>query len=241
MSYVYMKVLESAPERYDRGMSILTLGRLEQAKREVAALIEPGQRVLDIGCGTGTLTVLMTQRGAQVTGVDISPPMLSIAARRVREAGLEERVTLREVGAVELDTAFPDGSFDCITSSLMFSELSPDEADYTLRQCHRLLRPGGRLAITDEVLPDTFAGRLGTLLLRLPFAILTFVLTQNTTRRVAGLAPRITAAGFRIIEVRRYLLGTLRTFVAERLSKTSARARLSSAEASVEPSAASEV
>ena len=216
MSYVYMKVLESAPERYDRGMSILTLGRLERARRDVAALIEPGWRVLDIGCGTGALAVLMARRGAQVVGIDIAPPMLAIAARRVRQAGLEERVELRELGAVELDGAFPDESFDCITSSLVFSELSPDEIDYTLRQCYRLLRPGGRLVITDEVLPDSSAGRLATLLFRLPFAILTFVLTQNTTRRVAGLAPRITAAGFRITQVRRYLLGTLHTFVAQK-------------------------
>ncbi len=220
MSYVYMKVLESAPERYDRGMSILTLGRLERARRDVAALVEPGWRVLDIGCGTGALAVLLARRGAQVVGVDIAPSMLAIAARRVREAGLERRVELRELGAAELDSAFPDESFDCITSSLMFSELSPDEMDYTLRQCHRLLRPGGRLVITDEVLPDSPLGRLATLLFRLPFAILTFILTQNTTRRVAGLAPRITAAGFRIIEVRHYLLGTLRTFVADRLPKS---------------------
>jgi ubiquinone/menaquinone biosynthesis C-methylase UbiE len=215
MSYVYMKVLESAPERYDRGMRILTLGRLERARRDVAALIEPGQRVLDIGCGTGTLAVLMAQRGAQVVGVDIAPPMLAIAARRVREAGLEERIELRELGAVELDNAFPNGSFDCITSSLVFSELSPDEMDYTLRQCHRLLMPGGQLVITDEVLPDSLPGQLATLLLRLPFAILTFILTQNTTRRVGGLAPRITAAGFHIIQVRHYLLGTLRIYIAQ--------------------------
>jgi ubiquinone/menaquinone biosynthesis C-methylase UbiE len=211
-----MKVLESAPERYDRGMRILTLGRLERARRDVVALIEPGQRLLDIGCGTGTLAVLMAQRGAQVVGVDIAPPMLAIAARRVREAGLEKRVELRELGAVELDTAFPDGSFDCIASNLVFSELSPDEMDYTLRQCHRLLVPGGQLVITDEVLPDSLPGQLATLLLRLPFAILTFILTQNTTRRVGGLAPRITAAGFHITQVRRYLLGTLRTFVAQK-------------------------
>jgi ubiquinone/menaquinone biosynthesis C-methylase UbiE len=218
VSYVYMKVLESAPERYDRGMRILTLGRLKQARRDVAALIEPGQWVLDIGCGTGALAVLMAQRGAQVVGVDIAPPMLAIAARRVREAGLEERVKLRELGAVELDTAFPNQSFDCITSSLVFSELSPDEMDYTLRQCHRLLVPGGQLVITDEVLSDSLLSRWATLLFRLPFAIVTFILTQNTTRRVGGLAPRITAAGFHITQVRHYLLGTLCTFIAQKES-----------------------
>jgi ubiquinone/menaquinone biosynthesis C-methylase UbiE len=55
MSYVFMKVLESAPERYDRGMRLLTLGRLERVHRDIAAWVSAGDRVLDLGCGTGAL------------------------------------------------------------------------------------------------------------------------------------------------------------------------------------------
>ncbi len=216
MSYVYMKVLESSPQRYDRGMQLLTLGRLARAQRDIAARIQAGWRVLDIGCGTGTLAVMMASRGAQVTGVDISPPMLSVAHEKVRTAGLQERVTLRELGVTELDTAFPDGSFDAVTSSLAFSELSDDEVTYALRQAHRLLRPAGLLMICDEVRPDSLAGRMGAGLVRLPFVLVTFLLTQNTTSQVSDLSPRIEAAGFRMEEVRRYLLGTLQTFAARK-------------------------
>jgi ubiquinone/menaquinone biosynthesis C-methylase UbiE len=49
MSHVYMKVLESAPERYERGMRILTLGRLERVRRDIAARLSAGDRVLDLG------------------------------------------------------------------------------------------------------------------------------------------------------------------------------------------------
>ncbi len=216
MSYVYMKVLESAPARYDRGMCLLTLGRLQRVHRDIAARIEPGDRVLDLGCGTGALAVLLACKGVHVTGVDISPPMLGQAIRRLREEGLEEQVTLRELGAVDLDTAFPDGSFDAVVTTLVLSELSDDEIEYTLAQCWRILRVGGRLLVADEILPDSALGRVATFLFRLPFVMLAFVLTQNTTHRVACLARRIEEAGFGVREVKRYLAGTLQLFFAEK-------------------------
>ncbi len=214
MSYVYMKVLETAPDRYDRGMHLLLAGRLEQVHRDMTARLDPGARVLDVGCGTGSLALLLAEDGCRVTGIDVSPAMLAQAGRRVRESGLADRVSLRELGAVDLDTAFADGSFDAVVSSLVFSELSGDEIGYTLAECRRILRPGGCLMVADEVLPDSFAGRVGSFLLRLPFAVLAFLLTQNTTRRVSGLAARITGAGFQIVDSGQYLGGTLRLYVA---------------------------
>jgi ubiquinone/menaquinone biosynthesis C-methylase UbiE len=217
MSYVYMKVLERAPQRYDRGMRLLTLGRLGRVHRAIAARLEAGQEVLDLGCGTGALAVLLARKGVRVTGVDISSAMLSQAGQRVLEEGLEARVKLQELGAVDLDTAFADGSFDAVVSTLLFSELSDDEIAYTLAECRRILRPNRQLLIADEVLPDSAVGRVGTLLLRLPCALLAYLLTQNTTHRVARLEERIEEAGFRLTERKGYLAGTLRLFVAEKV------------------------
>jgi ubiquinone/menaquinone biosynthesis C-methylase UbiE len=216
MSYVYMKVLESAPERYERGMRVLTLGRIERVRAAIAARLRPGSRVLDLGCGTGALAVQLARKGCQVTGVDISPAMLAQAAQRVRQAGLEEQITLRQLAAVNLDTAFDDGSFDVVVSTLVFSELSDDEIAYTLAECWRVLRSRGKLLIADEVLPGSVLGRLATFLFRLPFLLVAFVLTQNTTHRVAGLGKRVEEAGFRILEVGSYLAGTLQLFAAEK-------------------------
>ncbi len=217
MSYVYMKVLESSPARYERGMRILTLGRLAAVRRDIAARLAAGDRVLDLGCGTGALAIELARKGCTVTGVDISPSMLSQAAQNVRREAMEERVSLRELGVAELDEAFADASFDAVTSTLLFSELSSQERDYALAECHRLLRPGGRLLVADEVLPASWWGRLATWLLRLPFVVVAFVLTQNTTHRVAGLGQKIEAAGFRIAATDRYLAGTLQLFVAEKV------------------------
>lgn len=212
-----MKVLESAPDRYDRGMRLLTLGRLERVHRDIVAWLDEGDRVLDLGCGTGALVTALAHKGACVTGIDISPPMLYLAWQRVRREGLEDRVVLKDMGAVDLDSAFPEGCFDAVVSTLVFSELSEDEIAYTLAECRRVLRGGGRLLVADEVMPDSALGRVGTFLFRLPFAVAAFVLTQNTTHRVARLDRRIAQAGFRILDTRRYLAGTLRLFVAEKV------------------------
>ncbi len=217
MSYVYMKVFESAPARYERGMRILTLGRLARVRRDVAARLAPGDRVLDLGCGTGALAVLLARKGCHVTGVDVSPAMLAQADRRVCEAGMQEQVTLRELGVVELDSAFDDASFDAVVSTLLFSDLSDDEIAYALAESRRILKPGGRLFVADEVLPDSAPSRAATWLLRLPFVVLAYVLTQNTTRRVVGLEGRIEGAGFRVLNIGDYLAGTLRLFVAEKV------------------------
>jgi len=216
VSYVYMKVLESAPGRYDRGMRILTLGRLERVHAEIASRLGAGDRVLDLGCGTGALAARLARDGAQVTGIDSSPAMLAQARQRIRSEGLEDRVALLELGAVDLDTRFPDGSFDAVTSTLVFSELSNEEIDYALAECSRLLRPAGRLFIADEVMPRSGLGRLATFLIRLPLAVLALILTQNTTHRVDGLEAKARLAGFRLRERHTYLAGTLQLYVAER-------------------------
>ena len=214
MSYVYMKVLESAPQRYERGMRLLTLGRLDRVRQDIADRVKAGHRVLDIGCGTGALAVMLAHQGAHVTGIDISPPMLNLAARRVREEDLVDRVVLRELGAVDLDTGFESEDFDTVISVLVFSELSDDELEYALAESWRIMRPDGRLVIADEVLPESRLGQIGTFLIRLPFVLAAYALTQTATRRVAGLERRIARAGFQILETEAYLMGTMRLFIA---------------------------
>ncbi|MHC4077295.1 MAG: corrinoid protein-associated methyltransferase CpaM, partial [Planctomycetota bacterium] len=158
-TYVLMRILESAPSRYELGIRLLTLGRLDHAYDRLAARIEAGQRVLDVGCGTGALTLRSARRGAVVKGIDVSAQMLEIAAGRVREAGLEEAVGLTESGVAELD-AEPDSSYDAVTSGLCFSELSDAELVYALQHVVRILRPGGLLLVADEVCPKTPIRRL---------------------------------------------------------------------------------
>jgi len=88
------------------------------------------------------------------------------------------------------------GRFDLVTATLVFSELSPDEQTYALGQCHRLLKPGGALVLVDEVRPRSRIARCVHAFLRLPLLVVTYVLTQTTTRAVVDLEARVAAAGF---------------------------------------------
>jgi ubiquinone/menaquinone biosynthesis C-methylase UbiE len=214
-AYVLMKVLESAPSRYDLGIRLLTLGQVERAYDRLTAHIKAGQRVLDIGCGTGALTVRAAQRGAQVVGIDVNAQMLDIAEQRVSASNWGPSVELREVGVAELD-AEPALGYDVVMSGLCFSELTEGERAYTLRQIDRLLRPGGLLLLADEVVPRGAVKRLLHWCLRLPLALLTSLLTQTTTRPLKRLPERVQAAGFLIESIRLNALGAFVELVARK-------------------------
>ncbi len=199
-TYILMKILESAPTRYDRAIRMLTFGRLDNAYDRLTSYIGNEQRVLDLGCGTGALTLRAARRGAHVVGIDINPGMLEIARKRAQAEGLEPDIELREMGVAELDGQEP-ASFDVVMSGLCFSELTEEELSYALRETKRILKPGGLLLIADEVKPRTVAKRLLTWLIRLPLLVITYVFTQTTTHAVRNLPERIEQAGLRIESV----------------------------------------
>ena len=210
-----MRLLESAPSRYDQGISLLTLGRQEQTYDRLTAHIEPGWRVLDLGTGTGALALRAAARGADVTAIDVNPTMLAIARQKAEMANLAGRTTWQEMGAAELDT-LPDHTFDAVCSGMCFSELTPDERPYTLRHIRRLLRPGGLLLLADEIRPPNPWQRLLHAALRAPLAAITWLLTQTTTHAVPDLPGLVEAAGFEIVEMRTALLGSWAEVIARR-------------------------
>jgi len=108
-TYVLMRILESAPSRYDKGLRILTMGRLDEAYDRLTSHIEKGQRVLDLGCGTGALTLRAAQRDGRVKGMDVNPQMLEIAQRRAEDARLAQNIELCQMGVAELGSVYPEG------------------------------------------------------------------------------------------------------------------------------------
>jgi len=214
VSAVLMRVLESTPDRYDVAMRLLSLGRIERGYDRLAAHVEPGWRVLDVGTGTGALALRAARRGADVTGVDVNPGMLEVARRKAEAADLAAHIDWREMGVAELD-ALPAGGFDAVCAGLCLSELTPDERRYLLDQSVRLLRPGGMLLVADEVVRQ---GLTGSLLraARVPLALLTWLLAGSTTRAVPDLQGLVESAGFVTVESRRGLLGGWLEIVARR-------------------------
>ena len=108
---------------------------------ELLDAVVGARRVLDVGCGSGRLTVALALAGAEVTGIDTSAERLADARRRAAEASVP--LTLVEAD-METRLPFPDSSFDGVTSRLAL--MIPRDAVPTLRGLGRVLAPGGRLA-----------------------------------------------------------------------------------------------
>jgi ubiquinone/menaquinone biosynthesis C-methylase UbiE len=134
--------------------------RDEQFKRTFIARanIQPGQRVLDLGCGTGTLMLLIKQAQPHVvvTGSDGDVEVLAIARAKAAAAG--EAVSFGQALASHLP--YPDGTFDRVLSSLVFHHLPPAVKRAALREAHRVLGTGGELHILDVGEPHTALGKL---------------------------------------------------------------------------------
>jgi ubiquinone/menaquinone biosynthesis C-methylase UbiE len=123
--------------------------REETFKRRLLeqALPAPGASVLDLGCGTGTLAVLVKRRqpAAEVTGLDADPEVLERGRRKAAEAGVE----IRFDRGFANELPYPDRRFDLVLSSLFFHHLGPDLKRRSAAEIARVLRPGGELHVAD--------------------------------------------------------------------------------------------
>ena len=103
--------------------------------------IEPGMRVLDIGCGWGAMAIQAAHAGAEVVGVTLSAQQASLARERAEAAGVGDRIDIRQQDYREV----ADGPFDAISSIGMFEHVGRAKLAEYFRRCHDLLRPGGRM------------------------------------------------------------------------------------------------
>lgn len=138
---------------YDRMNRVMTAG-LDQTWRERAAdrvRLEPGQRALDLCCGTGDLALALAERvgpEGRVTGADFSRPMLELATKKAATDGVPQ-VEFEWADALELP--YEDESFDAVTISFGARNLA--DLPKGLAEMNRVLKPGGRLAILEITQP----------------------------------------------------------------------------------------
>jgi len=129
------------------GEGYLSPGGSDEVARILEGLDLEGARVLDIGCGSGAITLglALDHGAAHVTGIDVEAPVCAAAERRAREAGAAERITIRQVEPGPLD--FADRSFDFVFSKDAIIHI-PDK-DALAADIFRILVPGGWLAASD--------------------------------------------------------------------------------------------
>lgn len=206
-----MKSLENKAEKYDKGIRVLTLGKLPKIKQEILEnYIKKGDTLLDIGMGTGTFTVLCAKKGAQVTGIDYSEKMLEVAKKNMEKEGLNCAINVIKMPVVDLDKSFSDKSFDKITAILCFSEFYLKEQDYALDQIFRILKDNGEFILVDEVKPRKLMKRILYSIIRIPLAFINFLKVHISTKSLKNFEERLEEHNFQIIEEKLYLVDTLK-------------------------------
>ena len=147
--------------QYDLAVRLLTLGKDRTLRQKTLNLahVQPGETVLDVGCGTGDLTLLVksaTGPDGTVHGIDAAPEMVAVARQKAAQSGLAVDF---QVGLIE-KLAFPDSTFDLVLSSLMMHHLPEETKRQGLVEILRVLKPGGRLLVIDFKRPTSRMERL---------------------------------------------------------------------------------
>jgi ubiquinone/menaquinone biosynthesis C-methylase UbiE len=176
---------------YDLLGAILMLGRGGAMRERTIALarIVPGERVLEVGCGTGEIALRAKARAGphgSVAGIDPSPEMIAVARQKAARANLDIDYRVASVEALP----FADATFDVVISSLMMHHLPDDLKPRTLAEIRRVLKPGGRLLIVDFTEPKSRLVRLQPV----------WLIHRNLPSDVRDLPGLLEAAGFTAVE-----------------------------------------
>ncbi len=213
--------------RYDLMNTVMTGGR-HHAWRRMAAeeLVRPGDSIVDVGCGTGDLSLACLDAGAgQVRGFDVAVPMLPIARQKASRRSEGARASFAAGDGTRLP--LPDESVDAWCSAFVVRNI-PD-LDAAIAEAWRVLKPGGRLANLEitrmkggplrpfaqfhfkrvvPVVGGLISGH-GTAYRYLPISVDHFDTPEEFTAR-------LTRAGFNVTRVRSLMLGTIALHVAEK-------------------------
>jgi len=138
---------------YDLVIEYFTRGGALRRLSVDAIAPKAGEAILDLGCGTGelSLAIAQTEPRSSVTGYDIDPEVLEIALNKMGLQSEVSAVTFRDVNVTDA-ASLPQqdiGRFDCVTSSLVFHHLTHDQKQRALKSVQALLRPGGRFVLID--------------------------------------------------------------------------------------------
>lgn len=176
---------------YDAFVHVATLGRARKIREKTISLagVGSGEDVLDVGCGTGDLTMLARKRSGsagRITGIDPSSEMIRVARNKATRKSLEIEYLVVAAEALPFD----DSTFDLVLSSFMMHHLPEALRSEMLAEARRVLRPGGRLLVVDIKRSERN---------QIHFTPLSF-LHRRMHRGAQDLSPLLEAAGFQSVE-----------------------------------------
>jgi ubiquinone/menaquinone biosynthesis C-methylase UbiE len=206
------RTLDHAAPVYDLLEPLLLLGKQAPYNQSMvdALALQPTDRVLDLGCGTGVLTRLIADRldaavGGYCLGIDAAAKMIAVADKKRSSPSCRFDVMAAE------NLSLPDASFNAVVSSLFFHHIPLDLKQKSLAEAWRVLRPGGRLIIADMHIPTTWMGALVSHVSRW------FFLQPQIGENIAGVLPGlITEAGFTPPEILKTYFGYIALFASRK-------------------------
>ena len=204
-SFVPALAYDALTPLYDFAIALTMRERAFKRRLVEQTALRPGMRVLDAGCGSGTLALMLAaaEPGAEIVGLDPDLRILAIAREKAEQAGR----TIEWVEGSAVAPPFPPASFDRVTSTLMFHHLTTPEKEAAFAALRALLRPGGELHVADFGRPHTAYTRLAAA------AFAWFDGHERTAANLAGRLPALLrAAGFgEVTETERWVtaFGTL--------------------------------
>ncbi|MBI4789043.1 MAG: methyltransferase domain-containing protein [Chloroflexi bacterium] len=147
--------MERMVDSYDSYMRTMTLGTERKLRDLTAGLaqLKPGAQVLEVGCGTGTLTLAAKRQvgpAGKAYGIDVIPKMIEACRRKAEQAGADPSAF--QLGGID-DIPFPAGKFDAVLCSFMIFHMSEGVRRRGIQEIRRVLKPGGRLVVVDMALP----------------------------------------------------------------------------------------
>ncbi len=176
---------------YDFIMGLMTLGK-ERALREMTvelAGVKPGDKVLEVGCGTGSLSLaakVQVGPNGEVHGIDAAPEMVEVARRKAARQGADVDF---KVGLIQ-DIPFSRAQFDVVLCSFMIFHMPDDVRREGFKEIARVLKPGGQVVIVDSVSPDQLPRR----------SLYRLLLSSMAQHTLEELRPMLREAGFTEIE-----------------------------------------
>jgi ubiquinone/menaquinone biosynthesis C-methylase UbiE len=184
--------MEKMVPTYDSYMNKITLGR-ERALRDLTVTmsgVKPGDSVLEIGCGTGSLTLAAKRRAGssgRVVGIDVIPGMVEYSRNKAAQIG--EEVTFQTGNINEIP--FPADQFDVVMCSFMIFHMSEAVRRKGIAEIFRVLKPQGRLLILDMALPAR----------PIPRALARMLMGDMFQHDLKELVPLMEASGFSRVEI----------------------------------------